>query len=91
MPAAMRPLARVATSARNWLAVTSCQLPAPVRLRSMTSPGSALARRKITSVTLADAGISARAGLLYSRNGPAFRWPRLPGMFLMRALVQIGM
>jgi hypothetical protein len=56
----------------------------------MTSPGSVLARRKITSVTLADAGISARAGLLYSRNGPAFRRLRLPGMFLVRALVQVS-
>jgi hypothetical protein len=56
----------------------------------MTSPGSVLARRKITSVTLADAGISAHAGLLYSRNGPAFRRLRFPGMFLVRALVQVS-
>jgi len=43
----------------------------------MTMPGSASARRNTTSARLADAGISAAAGMLYSRMGSPFHRPRL--------------
>src|SRR5215472_18099116 len=81
MPAAISPLASGTTSSRNWRAVTSCQPssppaasapsapPAALR-RMMTASGSSAARRKTTSARLAVAGISTRAGVLYSRTAP---------------------
>jgi len=52
--------------------------PGPVlRLLHATMPGSASARRNTTSARLADGGISAAAGMLYSRTGSPFHRPRL--------------
>src|SRR5579863_3113232 len=67
-PAAMNPLARACTSSLNWLAVTSPQVPSADLRRSMTALGCSAARRVTTWAVLAFAGISARAGMLYSRK-----------------------
>ncbi len=68
-PAAMNPRASAPTSAANWVAVTSDQVPAAPLRRSITAFGCSAARRVTTSAAFVDAGISARAGMLYSRTG----------------------
>src|SRR5579863_8519445 len=67
-PAAMNPLARACTSSLNWLAVTSAQVPSADLRRSMTALGCSAARRVTTWAAHPFAGISARAGMLYSRK-----------------------
>ena len=70
MPAATSALARAVTSSRNCPAVTSSHRPSPLRLRIITACGSWLARVKTMSARLAVAGMSTRAGMLYSRTAP---------------------
>ena len=69
MPAAMSPLASPATSVRNSAVVTSRQgsLAVASLRRMATARGSRSARSKTTSARFAVGGISATAGLLYSR------------------------
>src|ERR1700743_266648 len=67
-PAAISPRATARTSSANRLVVTSSQPPAPSLRRSMTARGCSAARRPTTSARFADAGTSARAGMLYSRT-----------------------
>ena len=66
--AAISPRASARTSSENCSAVTSRQPPAPSLRRSMTARGCSAARRPTTSARFADAGTSARAGMLYSRT-----------------------
>src|SRR3984893_3533632 len=68
-PAAMNPLASACTSSLNFDAVTSDQVPSPALRRSITADGCSAARRVTRSAAFADAGISAKAGMLYSRKG----------------------
>src|SRR6202020_285798 len=67
-PAAMKPLASARTSSLNCAAVTSDQVPSAAGRRSMPADGCSAARRVTTSAAFADAEISARAGMLYSRK-----------------------
>src|ERR1700743_589695 len=86
-PAAMNPLASARTSALNCAAVTSDQVPSAVLRRSMTADGCSAARRGTTSAAFADAGISARAGMLYSRKRLSVLRPPPSMFYLMRVHV----
>ena len=86
-PAAMNPLARACTSPANCAAVTSVQVPSAVLRRSMTARGCSAARRVTTSAAFADAGISARAGMLYSRKDLSVLRPPESMFYLMRVHV----
>src|SRR5690348_985294 len=86
-PAAMNPLASPRTSSLNCAAVTSDQAPPAVFRRSMTAEGCSAARRGTTSAAFADAGISARAGMLYSRKSLSVLRPPESMFYLMRVHV----
>src|ERR1700746_3178131 len=86
-PAAMTPLASARTSSLNCAAVTSDQVPSAVLRRSMTADGCSAARRGTTSAAFADAGISARAGMLYSRKRLSVLRPPPSMFYLMRVHV----
>src|ERR1700733_10933484 len=66
--AAISPRASARTSSLNCSAETARQSPAPSLRRSMTARGCSAARRPTTSARFAEAGTSARAGMLYSRT-----------------------
>ena len=72
------PLASAVTSSQNCAAVTSSQALVRSCARITTACGSCAARQKTTSVRLAEAGISTRAGMLYSRNGASCWGPLGP-------------
>src|SRR3984885_9018018 len=86
-PAAMNPLARACTSSLNRAAVTSDQVPSADLRRSMTLDGCSAARRVTKSAAFADAGISASAGMLYSRKGLSVLRPPESMFYLMRVHV----
>src|ERR1700721_1584574 len=86
-PAAMNPFASACTSSLNCAAVTSDQVPSAVLRRSMTLDGCSAARRVTKSAVFADAGISASAGVLYSRKGLSVLRPPESMFYLMRVHV----
>src|SRR6202044_1398841 len=86
-PAAMNPFARARTSSANCVAVTSAQVPSADLRRNMTARGCSAARRVTTSAAFADAGISARAGMLYSRKDLSVLRPPESMFYLMRVHV----
>src|ERR1700727_698694 len=86
-PAAMNPLARACTSSLNRAAVTSDQVPSAALRRSMTADRCSAARRVTKSAAFADAGISASAGMLYSRKDLSVLRPPESMFYLMRVHV----
>src|SRR5487761_949791 len=86
-PAAMNPLASACTSSLNFAAVTSDQAPSAALRRSMTADGCSAARRVTKSAAFADAGISAKAGMLYSRKCLSVLRPPESMFYLMRVHV----